>query len=113
MQGEAYPSITCPIEHGQHDGGDPGCVTVAHVEIFHELLEVDTDGFREGIGEASDHKAAKEHDPAPAAIRGLHGSWELPFLWVSSPHRLAWVGKGRPGGELSRCCKKRRAQQAM
>lgn len=82
------PSITCPIEHGQHDGRDPGCVTVAHMEIFHELLEVDTDGFWEGIGEASDHKAAKEHDPAPATIRGLHRSRELPFFWVRSPHLL-------------------------
>lgn len=83
------PSITCPIEHGQHDGGDPGCVAVAHMEIFHELLEVDTDGFWEGIGEASDHKAAEEHDPAPTTIWGLHRSWEMPFLWVTSPHCLA------------------------
>lgn len=97
-EGKVCPSITCPVEHGQHDGGDPGCVTVAHVEIFHELLEVDTDGFWEGIGEAGDHKAAEEHDPAPATIRGLHGSWEPSFLWVISPHRLAWEGKGRPGG---------------
>lgn len=82
------PSITCPIEHGQHDGRDPGCITVAHVEIFHELLEVDTDSFWEGIGEAGDHKAAKEHDPAPATIWGLHRSRELPFFWVRSPHLL-------------------------
>lgn len=83
------------------------------MEIFHELLEVDTDSFREGIGEASDHKAAKENDPAPAAIWGLHRSWELPFLWVSSPHCLAWVGKGRPGGgRVTRGDSKRSADSA-
>lgn len=103
-EGEMCPSITCPIEHGQHDGGDPGCVTVAHVEIFHELLEVDTDGFREGVGEAGDYKAAKEHNPSPATIWGFHRSRELPFLCVTSPHRLAWEGKGRPrgGGTMER-----------
>lgn len=62
---------TCAIEHGQQDGGDPGCVAIANPKLPNELLEEDADSLGEGVGEASDDKAAEEHSPAPASIWGL------------------------------------------
>lgn len=74
---QAWRPLTCPIQHGQQDGGDPRCVTVADPKLAHELLEEDADRLGEGVGEARDDEAAQEDGPAPAPVGSLDARWAL------------------------------------
>lgn len=101
--------LTCPVQHGQQDGGDPGRVAVADPKLTHELLEEDADRLGEGVGEAGDDKAAQEDGPAPAPVGGFDTCWALVDHgpshgqegWVLVPEkeagRLTWLSGGHPG----------------
>lgn len=64
--------LTGAIEHGEHDGGHPGRVTVAGTKVAHERAEEDAHGLGEAVGETGDHEAGTQHGPAPATIWGAH-----------------------------------------
>lgn len=65
---------TCAVEHGQQDGGDPRRVAVSHAKLPDQLFKEHADRFGEGVGEARDDEAARQHGPAPAAVGSLHAA---------------------------------------
>lgn len=66
-------TLTSGIHHGQHDGWDPRHLAVGGIEDLLDVLEEDSDGLGEGIGEADGDERSQHHDPPPASVWRGHG----------------------------------------
>lgn len=60
--------FTSGVHDGQHDGGDPGHLTVGGVEDPLDVLEEHSGGFGEGVGKADGDKGPAHHSPAPPPV---------------------------------------------
>lgn len=77
--------LTRGVHDRQHDGGDPGDLTVAGVEDDLDVLEEDRDGLGEGVGEADGDEGSEDHGPAPAAVWRGHGGGARGLGWHGGP----------------------------
>lgn len=65
--------LTTCVEHGCQDGGEPGSLAVAGLELMLQVSEEDADAHGEAQGEALCHHSGQQDHPGPAAICTLHG----------------------------------------
>lgn len=101
----SWGGVTCAVEHGEQNGGDPRRVAVANPKLLNQLLEENADGLGESVGEAGDDKAAGQHGPAPSTVRGLHsgssvvnhGSTHDAFCWNNKNHNRPFIATTSTG----------------
>lgn len=61
------------MKHRHHDGGHPGGLAIAGVEIILKVRVEDSHAGGERQGQRQDHDCGKKHHPAPTAIWSRHG----------------------------------------
>ena len=71
--------LTPCVEHGRLDGGEPGGLAVAGLELMLQFGEEDADAGGEAQGEALTHHGGQQHHPGPAALRALQGLGHPPL----------------------------------
>lgn len=72
MQSWVTCFLTSCIHGCQHDGGDPGYLTVGDGEILLDFFEVDGERLGKGVREADGDEGSEHHGPPPASIgRGV------------------------------------------
>ena len=70
----SLPTLLTPcVEHGCQDGGEPGSLAVAGLELTLQFGEEDADACGEAQGEALRHHGGQQHHPGPAALGALQG----------------------------------------
>lgn len=62
---------TSSMQHSSHDGRNPGCLSVAGVELRLQVCVEDADAGREGKGERQHQDGGGHHHPAPTSIGRL------------------------------------------
>ena len=84
----ALPRLLTPsVEHGCQDGGEPGGLTVAGLELMLQFSEEDASACGEAQGEALGHQGGQQHYPGPAALCTLQDlGHPLPQILLSPPH---------------------------
>lgn len=94
------PALLTPcMEHGCQDGGEPGSLAVAGLELTLQFGEEDADARGEAQGEALCHHGGQQHHPGPAALGALQGLGH-PWLRVLRPQpdrHPGRLGKGQKG----------------
>ena len=100
---QSLPALLTPcVEHGCQDGGEPGSLAVAGLELTLQFGEEDADARGEAQGEALRHHGGQQHHPGPAALGALQGLGHprLRMLWPQPnrcPGRLRKGQKGAAG----------------
>lgn len=92
--------LTPSMEHSYLDGGEPGGLTVAGLELMLQVGEEDADACREAQGEAVGHQASQQNHPGPAALWALQGlGHPLQRMLLPRPHGHCYHCLGHLGGD--------------